>query len=184
MRFLSSLLFTTVVSGACASPHPNPPTQAPAPVCGYGNGKCLTPDAVDKITKKYAQAIGNYTEALADSFLTSDFTDTSDSINVLAGIPLGSTTFPTKDAFKQGQSQLPKIPLVVKSVNAVTCDTVVLRWTQTFGNPADPKPAQGISILVLVHKDGDWKLKTLFTEFNSLTYFTNTGGSCTPPPRA
>ncbi|KAK8086066.1 hypothetical protein PG994_001040 [Apiospora phragmitis] len=138
---------------------------------------------VDDITKNYAQVIGNYTEALADSFIAEGFQDTSDSINVLAQQPLGSVTFPSKAAFKAGQSQLPKIPLVVKSVNAVTCDTIVLRWTQTFGNP--PAPAQGISILVVVFdKSKGWQLKTLYTEFNSLTYFTNTGGSCTPPPRA
>ncbi|KAK8106983.1 uncharacterized protein PG998_008996 [Apiospora kogelbergensis] len=179
MRFLSSLFFTTVVSGACASPYPNAPG-------GGDHGKCLTKAAVDKITHDYAQVIGNYTDALADQFLAADFSDTSDSINALAGIPLGNVTFPNKAAFKAGQAQLPKIPLVVKAVDAVTCDTVVLRWTQTFGNP--PKPAQGISILVNVRAndkkdDADWKLKTLYTEFNSLTYFTNTGGSCTAPPR-
>ncbi|KAK8040046.1 hypothetical protein PG993_008457 [Apiospora rasikravindrae] len=175
MRLLASLFFTTVVSGACAAPHPEAGDS-------HG-GKCLTQPAVKEITDNYAQVIGNYTDSLADKFISDDFTDTSDSINVLAQQPLGSVTFPSKAAFKAGQSQLPKIPLVVKSVNAVTCDTIVLRWTQTFGNPA--KPAQGISILVNAF-DGKkgWQLKTLYTEFNSLTYFTNTGGSCTPPPRA
>ncbi|KAK7978399.1 hypothetical protein PG996_004447 [Apiospora saccharicola] len=170
MRFIASFLFATVASGACASPYPQ---------AGGGYGKCLNPHAVDEITKNYAKVIGDYSPALADRFLADGFTDTSDSINMLAGIPLGSVTFKDKDAFKTGQSQLPKIPLVVKSVNAVTCDTIVLRWTQIFGNPA--KPVQGISILVNVFEKGGWKLKTLYTEFNSLTYFVNTGGSVTPP---
>ncbi|KAK8093506.1 hypothetical protein PG997_000191 [Apiospora hydei] len=166
MRFFPLIFLTTVISGACAAPHPESGES-------HG-GKCLTQPAVKEITDNYAQVIGNYTEALADKFIADDFTDT--------------VTFPSKAAFKAGQSQLPKIPLVVKSVNAVTCDTIVLRWTQTFGNPA--QPAQGISILVNAfesnkgEKEKGWKLKTLYTEFNSLTYFTNTGGSCTPPPRA
>ncbi|KAK8135015.1 hypothetical protein PG984_007027 [Apiospora sp. TS-2023a] len=173
MRFITSFLFATVASGACASPYPQ---------AGGGYGKCLNPHAVDEITKNYAKVIGDYSPALADRFLADGFTDTSDSINVLAGNALGSVTFPNKEAFKAGQSQLPKIPLVVKSVSAVTCDTIVLRWTQTFGNPA--KPVQGISILVNVFEKGAWKLETLYTEFNSLTYFVNTGGSVTPPHRA
>ncbi|KAK7949246.1 uncharacterized protein PG986_010132 [Apiospora aurea] len=180
MRFFPIIFFAIVVSGAYAAPHPESGDSR--------GGKCLTQPAVKEITDNYAQVIGNYTEALADKFIADDFTDTSDSINVLAQQPLGSATFPSKAAFKAGQSQLPKIPLVVKSVNAVTCDTIVLRWTQTFGNPA--QPAQGISILVNAfesnkgEKEKGWKLKTLYTEFNSLTYFTNTGGSCTPPPYA
>lgn len=157
---------------------------------GYGSGpngackggKCLSKSAVDKVVDNYSQLIGDYSDALADSFLADGFTDTSDSINVLAGIPLGSVTFNSTEAFKAGQSQLPKIPLVVTSTNAVTCDTIVLRWTQTFGNPA--QPVSGISILVVVPDDhGDFKLKTLYTEFNSYTYNVNTGGSCTPPAR-
>lgn len=160
MRFIVSFLFTTVVSGACASPYPQ---------AGGGYGKCLDRRAVNETKTNYAEVIGNYTPELADRFLSDAFQDTSDSINVLAGNPLGSVTFPNKAAFKAGQSQLPKIPLVVKSVDAVTCDTIVLRWTQTFGNPAKPEPVQGISILVTAFEKGAWKLKTLYTEFNSLS---------------
>lgn len=126
----------------------------------------------------YSQLIGNYSDDLADSFLADGFTEISDSINILAGIPLGSVTFTSAPAFKAGQSQLPKIPLAVTSTNAFTCDTIVLRWTQTFGNPA--RPVDGISILVVVpNNQGGFQLKTLYTEFNSLTYNVNAGGSCT-----
>ncbi|KAH8647227.1 hypothetical protein BX600DRAFT_518506 [Xylariales sp. PMI_506] len=144
-----------------------------------GGGGLSTQDA-NKIAAQYAQLIGSYTKELADSFLDDSFTDTSDSINVLAGIPLGSVTFPSKAAFEAGQSQLPAIPLVITSINAITSNTIVLRWTQTFG--AANQPVAGISILVVTGcKNGKsssgYKLKTLYTEFNSLTYFTNTGGT-------
>ncbi|ORY58502.1 uncharacterized protein BCR38DRAFT_305352, partial [Pseudomassariella vexata] len=127
------------------------------------------------IASTYAQLIGNYSPALADSFLTSNFTDTSDSINALADIILGSVTFPSKEAFETSQANSLKIPLFVTSINAVTCDTLVLRWTQTFG-PSN-QPVAGISILILIWDEAKWKLKTLYTEFNSLTYFQNTGGN-------
>lgn len=72
-----------------------------------------------------------------------------------------------------------KIPLNVVGVPAVTCDTAVVRWTQTFGE-ADLE-VSGISILIFECDDDAWKLKTLYTEFNSLAYFYDIGGSCTPP---
>lgn len=140
----------------------------------------INPAVVDTLANDYAQLIGNYTPALGQSFLSdTGFTDTSDSINVLAKITLGSTTFDSKAAFMASQATQPKVPLVVKSINAVTCDTVVLRWTQTFGQ-AD-LPIAGISILVFVCEVGEWKLKTLYTEFNSLVYIEDAGGSCTAP---
>lgn len=133
---------------------------------------------VSALVDDYAQLIGNYSADLGERFLADEgFTDTSDSINALAGIPLGSTTFANKTAFLQNQESQPKIPFVVTSVNAVTSDTIVLRWTQTFGNPA--LPAAGISILGFeCADDGCWKLKTVYTEFNSLIYFEDTGGKC------
>lgn len=170
MRFFALALLIPVVLG----------TSIPS-----GSGKHCAPLEIDSATvntlvNDYAQLIGNYTPALGQSFLSdTGFTDTSDSINVLANITLGSTTFGSKAAFMASQATQPKVPLVVKSINAVTCDTVVLRWTQTFGQ-AD-LPISGISILVFACEGGEWKLKTLYTEFNSLVYIEDAGGSCTAP---
>lgn len=61
-----------------------------------------------------------------------------------------------------------------------TCDTIVVRWTQQFGQ-AD-QLVSGISVLIFECNDGNWQLKTLFAEFNSLSYFLNIGGTITPPP--
>lgn len=65
-------------------------------------------------------------------------------------------------------------------VPAVTCDTVIVRWTQQFGQT--DLVVSGISILIFECNGGGWQLKTLFTEFNSLSYFLNVGGTITPPP--
>lgn len=131
---------------------------------------------VNTLVNDYAQLIGNYTPALGQSFLSdTGFTDTSDSINALANLTLGSTTFPSKAAFLANQATQPKIPLVVKTVNAVTCDTIVIRWTQTFGQAN--LPVAGISILGFVCEGGEWKLQTIYTEFNTLIYIEDAGGS-------
>ncbi|KAF3765183.1 hypothetical protein M406DRAFT_243610, partial [Cryphonectria parasitica EP155] len=131
------------------------------------------------LAEAYAALIGNYTAALAQSFLADNFTDTSDSINALAGFPLGSVTFSSKQAFMDSQASQPGIPLVVTATSAVGCDTLVLRWTQTFG--ADNLPVAGISVLSFVCEEeeedgGQWRLKTLETEFNSLVYYRDMGG--------
>lgn len=62
---------------------------------------------------------------------------------------------------------------------AVTCDTIVIRWTQQFGQAN--QLVAGISVLVLECNGGKWQLKTLFVEFNSLSYFLDIGGTITPP---
>lgn len=174
MLFLSLALFTTAALGADLEP------RGTSPLACSGSKPGLQPNTktVSTLVSSYAQLIGNYTDALGQSFVSdSGFTDTSGSINALAGLPLDAVTFSSKAAFMANQETQPKIPLVVTSVNAVTCDTVVIRWTQTFG--AKSLPAAGISILTFVCEGGEWKLKTVYTEFNSLVYFQDIGGNCT-----
>lgn len=149
----------------------NTPPSCPRPLAA-------SPQTVSLLVDRYAQLIGNYSDTLADAFLADDFSDTSASINALAGLDLSAVTFPSKAAFMASQATQPPIPLVVATVNAVTRDTIVLRWTQTFGQAN--LPVAGISILTFVCQEGqEWKLGTLYTEFNSIVYFEDLGGSCT-----
>lgn len=177
MRFSSIFLFVSTAMGAAL--------ESPRSSSSISSSSCLTscPRALAENSKtvaalvhNYAQVVGNYSDALASSFLADGFTDVSDSINALAGLPLGNTTFLSKQAFMASQETEPKIPLVVTGIYAVTHDTVVIRYTQTFG--AADLPVAGISILEFVCEDGQWKLETIRTEFNSLVYFENIGGSC------
>lgn len=175
MHFFSLTLLLSTALGASLTPRVGPRGESTS--CRPLEAASQT---VTALVNDYSQLIGNYTDALGERFLAdSGFSDTSDSINALAGIPLGSTTFANKTAFLANQATQAAIPLVVTSVNAVTCDTIVLRWTQTFGAAA--LPAAGISILGFVCESRDWKLKTVYTEFNSLVYFQDVGGSCTFP---
>lgn len=135
-----------------------------------------SPKTAALLVDNYAQLIGNYSDALADAYLADNFSDTSASINALAGIDLSAVTFPSKAAFMASQETQPKIPLVVSTINAVTRDTIVLRWIQTFGEANEP--VAGISILTFVCQGGEWKLSKLYAEFNSLVYFEDIGGSC------
>lgn len=176
---VATTLLTTALGAVPRSSSPlvrqeddNKPSSCPRPLAA-------SPQTVSLLVDRYAQLIGNYSDALADAFLADDFSDTSASINALAGLDLSAVTFPSKAAFMANQATQPPIPLVVATVNAVTRDTIVLRWTQTFGQAN--LPVAGISILTFVcsQEDQEWKLGTLYTEFNSIVYFEDLGGSCT-----
>ena len=73
---------------------------------GKGKGKCndarhtpcLHTDEVDVLVDAYVRMLSKWNDTDA-KFLADSFRDTSDSINILAGVPLGSPTFPTKQAF-------------------------------------------------------------------------------------
>lgn len=98
-----------------------------------------------------------------------------------ASLPLEKTVHVLTQKVSHQATQ-PAIPLVVTAVSAVTRDTVVIRWTQTFGKDLQ---VAGISILGFACGQASggtgstWQLETLYTEFNSLAYYQDIGGSCT-----
>lgn len=141
-------------------------------------GDCLSDSTARQVAADYASLIGAYTDAKANAMLTDDFSEMSDSINIIAHKPLGSVTFPTKKAFMNEVVHQPAIPVDVTSIDAYSCNVVSLRWTQTFGPPSNPKPAAGISTLFMKKVGDQWRFQKIFTEFNSITYFMNSGGHC------
>merc|ERR1712230_10799 len=129
-----------------------------------------------------------YSTAHMQNLLAPSFTDYSDSINFIAGIPLGSVTFPSPQAYIAGQGAQPPIGLTILNLDAVTCDGVIaVRWVATVGAQIDE--AKGISILHAVQSGSDcnavgpsgWQLGQLFTEFNSAAWVIDIGGTCVSP---
>lgn len=140
---------------------------------------CLTNDTATVLISGYSSLLTNYTDAVADSLLAADFTDTSDSINELAGYPPGSTTFPAKIAFKYGQGAQPSIGFTVLSIDTVTCTNVAFRWAANVGQGLFP--IKGINSFVasnLNNTSQGWQIKSMYSEFNSLGWLINLGGQC------
>lgn len=52
----------------------------------------------------YAQVVGNYSDALASTFLSEGFIDIFSSINALENQPLGDVTISSKQAFMASQA--------------------------------------------------------------------------------
>jgi len=170
MKFTTTVVQAILVSLAMALPSGNLIDHL---------SPCLTSTSVKQVISDYSSLIGAYNDKLADRILHPGFTDSSDSINVFIGKPLGSVTFPSKQDFMTAQASLQPIPLSVTSVEAYTCDTVVVKWAQTFGQ--SPQTVAGISVLNMKKGKDGWKFYRIITEFNSLIYLANMGGTYTMP---
>jgi hypothetical protein len=140
---------------------------------------CLCDSDADVIANDFAQLISNYSAALANDVLASDYTDQSDSVNTLidsgttSPIPLGSLTFATKAAFLAGQSTQPNIPFTLLQTWH-TCDTVIIRWV---ANPG-AQQVQGFDALIVepsTNSTQPYQIKTTYGEFNSGAWLADLG---------
>jgi len=154
---------------------------------GSGSDSCIPYNVAIAIETTWISTLTNYDQATTVNLLAPELVDTSDSINYIAGIPLGGPTFPSAQAYEQGQGSQAPIGVTVLGTDAITCDGVIaLRWVGQVG--ANTYPAQGITILKAVKKGNDatvgptgWQLAEIHTEFNSAAWIVDIGGTCPPP---
>ncbi|EHY56883.1 hypothetical protein HRR83_002037 [Exophiala dermatitidis] len=156
---------------------------------GNGNsGQCIPYDTAVQVVNAFVSTLTAFNADVATNLLAPDFTDTSDSINFLAGIPLGSVTFPSPAAYIAGQGAQPPIGIDILNIDAVTCQgVIVFRWVATVGLNVDP--VKGISVLYTVKSGSNantvgpngYQLETLYSEFNSAAWVLDIGGTCAPP---
>ena len=148
---------------------------------------CLTTADADFIVNGFALLINStFNATLAADILAVNFVDYSDSIDFLAGIPLGNATFTSLAAFEAGQSGQAPIPFQILSIDAVTCNNIAFRWLAYPGT--GQYEVKGINIAYTAQTgnatngaDG-WQIQTNFAEFNVAAWDLDLGGNCTPPP--
>lgn len=142
----------------------------------HNRQSCLTASDGIALADRFADLVGAYTAEKADAFLLEDYQDYSDGINSLQGKTLGSVTFDGREAFKAAQAGHDGTPMIVDTVVATTCDTVVWTWTATFGEAA--KSVRGINVVKFaIGDDGGWWVERVDMEMNSLAYLEDLGGS-------
>jgi hypothetical protein len=149
--------------------------------------ECLSIDDAAYIVNSFALLINSTFNAnLAAAILAPTFTDYSDSIDFLAGLPLGTTTFTSLAAFEASQASQAPIPFQVLSIDAVTCTNIAFRWLAYPGTGR--YEVKGINIAYTARTgalnngaDG-WQIQTNFVEFNAAAWDVDIGGSCTAPP--
>lgn len=132
------------------------PSASPAPIC-------LTGSTAKKLVTGFAGLLTKYSNASANALLSSNFTDTSSSINMLTGAPLDSVTFPSKAAFMAGQGSQPAIPFTIISIDTYTCTNVTFRWSTTV-TPTGLL-VKGVNSFVasnLNNTAAGWQIKTMY----------------------
>jgi len=177
------LSITALLAASLSTALPIWPSRQPAwpPAAAQ---MCLTPESAQYLVAGYSGLLTAFTTDNVNTFLSDSFTDASDSINFLTGTPLGTATFPTKEAFIHGQGAQPPIGFTVLNIDAVTCDTIAFRWEATLGSGT---PVKGINVIVAINSDGTpdgWQIETNYSEFNSATWANEIGGSCSGPHHA
>ncbi|KAL2130336.1 hypothetical protein VTI74DRAFT_6587 [Chaetomium olivicolor] len=147
--------------------------------CNTARHECLHHEDIDELVNAYQRMLSKWDDADA-KYLSDNFVDTSDSINILAGIPLGGPTFPTKQAFIDHQHTQPdNLPLVITHRSPFNCDEIALIWQATFG--VAQKQVRGVTILGATKEKGYWQIKSIDVEFNNIAYLEDIGGTWAPP---
>lgn len=171
----SLFAFAALATGALAAPKQQQKQK---------QSECLTDSSAYHVAENFGTLIQTYSNTSAEAFLTTDFTDYSDSVNELinSGCPngpqaLGSATFTGLTAFMAGQGGQPSIPFEILNVWH-SCSTVTLRWrTSTPGTVQPEQFVTGIIVLETVCAQGaePHKIKTVYSEFNSGAWLYDLG---------
>ncbi|KAK5074185.1 hypothetical protein LTR64_006670 [Lithohypha guttulata] len=117
-----------------------------------------------------------YHQDVSDKYLAVDFKDYSDSINWMAGFPMGGVTFASKAEFDYGQGVL-QAELDVTTLNYVhSCNTITWRWSGVTKSRAT---VQGINLFVLT--EDLTKIQTNYAEFDNAQWLSSFGLQCKVP---
>lgn len=153
---------------------------------GGPGGKCLTDDAANKLVDNFSTLLEytsyngtqgrpgrGYKYDVSAATLAEDFVDISDSINFMAGFPLGSVTFANKTAFDFGQGVM-QPEVAVETLNVFhDCSSITWRWKIT-PNPG-ALPVVGINYM-MVNDEG--LLKKNYAEFDNGAWLQGFGQQC------
>ena len=184
MQVFTTLAAATALfsSAIYARPLPNS-----LPIQSNTRTNCLTTANADYLVNSFSLLINStFSTTLAADILDVNFIDYSDSIDFLAGTPLGDATFTSLAGFEAGQGGQAPVPFQVLSIDAVTCTNIAFRW---LAYPGTGKyEVKGINIAYTAQTGSTangangWQIQTNFVEFNVAAWDLDIGGSCTPPP--
>ncbi|KAI7356592.1 hypothetical protein KC354_g10349 [Hortaea werneckii] len=143
------------------------------------NETCMTYEQATVVANNFKTLIANYSDALADQTLSTDFIDYSDSVTELINSgctgpqPLGEPTFDSLESFKAGQGAQPPIPFEILNLWYACEGPVVIRWRSA----QSPEIITGNIVMETERAQGaePWLIKTVYSEFNSGAWLVNLG---------
>lgn len=164
----SALISLALAAGALAAPA----TQ-----------KCVTQNEANKFMGRFVKVlehvdsdVGDYV-ATANKLLAPNFHEISDSINMLAGKPLGSVTADKATYISGAQHAPPTTGIENLAITVSNCDTIIWEWNMNgVGMATYPVKGFGFFKMVRGSKLGfNLQAKELKLEFNNIAWGLDTG---------
>jgi len=119
-----------------------------------------------------------YDQAVSDATLSPTFSDISDSINFMAGVPLGSVSFASKQAFDIGQGHnQPEVTISALNIWH-DCNSVTWRW-RLFAPIPNALPVTGINYMII---NNDGLIEKNYAEFDNGAWLQSFGKNCSINP--
>jgi len=151
--------------------------------------KCLTDDQAKEFTDAFTTLLEytsyngtqgppgrGYRYDVSAQYLAADFQDYSDSINWMAGFPLGGVTFNGRAAFDYGQGILQPELAVDTLLVSHNCKEITWRWHATT-----PSQASIIGINHMVLTSDLTQIQTNYAEFDNAAWLSSFGLQCKVP---
>ncbi|KEF63120.1 uncharacterized protein A1O9_01096 [Exophiala aquamarina CBS 119918] len=186
MKFITaaaSLALASVVSAAPRwadwAPKSCPEAQCPDVECPVDT--CLQQSDAEDIVNKFISVLNHpdvkASNATAQALIGDDFFEESDSINMLAGHPVGSVTFSGKQNYINGVLYAPSITdIETIKVMPAGCNNVLWYWQMIIGSKQIP--VKGMNLFEI---DDDGKIADMYVEFNNIAWGIDIGFTATNP---
>ncbi|KEF52448.1 uncharacterized protein A1O9_11689 [Exophiala aquamarina CBS 119918] len=168
MKFLSLLAHLTLVSTGFALPG------------GWNDwNNALTQGDATDIVSKFITILSHsdvsVANATAQALIADNFFEKSDSINMLAGFPLGSTTTTGKQTYINGVLNAPGLNGAETIKILASGNNIVWQWRFTAIGTKQ-LPVQGFNLFEISEKK---QINGLYVEFNSIAWGIDTGFTTT-----
>lgn len=195
-------------SSAIAAPAPvsNSIVQRQANETGSYDGVCMTDEEATTVAATFQSLIQGYTIRQALAALTEDFVDYTSAVSIIINrggsgpLDITEPVFTSREQFMEGHGNQEPIPFETLQVWHNCEGTVTMVWRTTRSgqgqeNEAAAIPVTGIAVLETeptsmstgierrrAEAAGyDWRINTLWSEFNTAAWLVNNGVLNLPP---
>ncbi|KIX95415.1 uncharacterized protein Z520_08932 [Fonsecaea multimorphosa CBS 102226] len=167
MKFIYLLAPLSLVAGVMAAAHPRRDS---------GWQDCLSQTEAESIVNQYISILEHTdvaaANATAQSLLDANYTETSDSILSLEGLPLGTATFVGKDVYIDGTLSSPGLNGITTIEILVAGCTKVLWYWNFLGVGSGQYEVKGFNLFTITDS---LQISETHLEFNSIAWGLDTG---------
>jgi len=160
----ATITATTTVTDTVTSTVTPPPTAT-----------CLTDAQATSIVHQYMTLLvapgGPDFNTTAESLLADSFIVYSDSINQLSHEPLGGYSYPSKQAFIDGQAKTPPIPVLKTYSIFYNCDRIAWRWV---GSSIGSNMSE-VNGIITMNITSAGQIAVVYSEFNTGAWLADIG---------